>query len=160
MQTIRAFLWLVLCCWLAGQTATAQHPDKAKEEEAVRQVVVNYKNAWNRHDAENLAQQYHTDAAWVNWFGAYAKGRPEILHHYQTVHSTYFKTSHYYTRAVEDITFVKPDVVLMHVRTGPSGNERYPGQTFEFRRTLLLTKREGAWRILAGQNAKLNPEVK
>ena len=66
---------------------------------------------------------------------------------------------HYYTRSIEDVTFVKPDVALMHVRTGLTDDERFPGQTFEFRRTLVLTKRDGAWRILAGQNAKLNEGV-
>jgi hypothetical protein len=36
-----------------------------------------------------------------------------------------------------------------------TGDERYPGQTMRFRRTIILTKRDGVWRILAGQNAKL-----
>jgi uncharacterized protein (TIGR02246 family) len=145
---------------LTLHAAAAQQPDKLKEETALRQVVTNYESAWNRHDAKGLAEQYHTDATWVNWFGAYSKGQPAIQEHYQTVHTTYFKTSHYYTRSIEDITFVKPDVAIMHVRTGLTGDERYPGQTFEFRRTMVLTKRDGAWRILAGQNAKLNEGVK
>jgi uncharacterized protein (TIGR02246 family) len=145
---------------LAFHTAAAQQFDKSKEEAALRLVVANYENAWNRHDAKGLAEQYHTDATWVNWFGAYSKGQQEIQAHYQTVHSTYFKTSHYYTRAIEDVAFVKPDVAIMHVRTGLTGDERSPGQTFEFRRTMILTKRDGTWRILAGQNAKLNEGIK
>ncbi|MBS1566730.1 MAG: DUF1579 family protein, partial [Bacteroidetes bacterium] len=42
-----------------------------------------------------------------------------------------------------------------HVRTGLSGDTRYPGQVFEFRRLIILTKHAGVWLILAGQNAKL-----
>src|SRR6478609_7999600 len=138
---------------LAFQTAAAQQFDKSKEETALRLVVANYENAWNRHDAKGLAEQYHTDATWVNWFGAYSKGQKEIQEHYETIHKAYYKTSHYYTRSIEDLTFIKPDVAIAHVRTGLTGDERYPGQTFEHRRTIILTKREGVWRILAGQNA-------
>ena len=151
---------LVAAFGLTTQLAAAQQVDKAKEEEAIKQIIVNYENAWNRHDAKGLADQYQPDATWVNWFGAYSKGQPDIQAHYQTVHSTYFKASHFYTRAIEDITFVKPDVAILHVRTGLTGDERYPGETFEFRRTLVLTKREAGWRILAGQNAKFGPGVK
>jgi ketosteroid isomerase-like protein len=71
------------------------------------------------------------------------------------VHGSYFKQSHFTTRAVEDISFLKPDVALVHVRTALSGDTRYPGQTVEFRRTLVFTQRGGVWRIAAGQNAKL-----
>lgn len=151
---------LLLAFGMTIQAAAAQQLDKAKEEEAIKQILVNYENAWNRHDAKGLADQYHPDATWVNWFGAYSKGQPDIQAHYQTVHGAYFKTSHFYTRAIEDITFVKPDVAILHMRTGLTGDERYPGETFEFRRTLVVTKREAGWRILAGQNAKFGLGVK
>jgi len=160
MKNRPAIRLLTVVLSLLLHTVVAQQVDESQEERALRLVVANYESAWNRHDAKGLAAQYHTDATWVNWFGAYSKGQQDIQEHYQTVHSTYFKTSHYYTRSIEDITFVKPDVAIMHVRTGLTGDERYPGQTFEFRRTLVLTKRDGAWRILAGQNAKLNEGVK
>jgi uncharacterized protein (TIGR02246 family) len=153
-------LFLVACLALLAHLAEAQQVDSAQARAAIREVIANYEAAWNRHDAPGLAAQYHPDATWVNWFGAYSKGRADIQAHYQTVHSTYFKTSHLYTRAIEDMTFVKPDVVILHVRTGLSGDTRYPGQTFEFRRTLVLTARNGTWRILAGQNAKFGEGVK
>lgn len=160
MRNILVLPFLTIFLSLTLHAAAAQQVDKSKGEAALRLVVANYENAWNRHDAKGLAEQYHTDATWVNWFGAYSKGQQAILEHYQTVHGTYFKNSQYYTRAIEDVTFVKPDVAIMHVRTGLTGDERYPGQTFEFRRTMVLTKRDGAWRILAGQNAKLNEGIK
>ncbi|PJJ60887.1 YybH family protein [Hymenobacter chitinivorans] len=160
MKKLLAIQLLTILFALLWHPVAAQQADQSKDEAALRQVVADYESAWNRHDAKGLAAQYHPDATWVNWFGAYSKGQPAIQEHYQTVHGTYFKTSHYYTRAIEDVTFVKPDVAILHVRTGLSGDERYPGQTFEFRRTLVLTKRAGAWRILAGQNAKLNEGIK
>ncbi|MES2113349.1 MAG: SgcJ/EcaC family oxidoreductase [Bacteroidota bacterium] len=144
----------------AAFTATAQQVDTAKENAGIRLLVKNYEDAWNRHDPKGLADNYTVDATWVNWFGAYYKGRDDIEFHYRQVHTTYFKSTQYYTRAIEDITYTKPDIAIAHIRTGLSGDERYPGQTFEFRRMVVLVKRNGAWKILAGQNAKLEKGIK
>lgn len=147
---ITALLLLSVAMFVKGQQV-----DSVKEATAINQLVKNYEDAWNRHDSKGLASQYDQNATWVNWFGAYYNGRADIEKHYATVHGSYFKTSQFYTRAVEDIKFVKPDVAIAHVRTGLTGDERYPNQTFEFRRTILLTRTKGKWLIMAGQNAKL-----
>jgi uncharacterized protein (TIGR02246 family) len=138
----------------------AQKLDTAKENKAIRQLVLNYEDAWNRHDPKALASNYRTDATWVNWFGAYYTGRQDIEDHYRTTHNTYFKPSHYYTRRIEDIQYLHPDVAIAHVRTGLTDDARYPGEVFEFRRMIVLTKRDGTWLIQAGQNAKLEKGVK
>jgi uncharacterized protein (TIGR02246 family) len=143
-----------------AEVAAQQQQDTVKDIKAIKQLIANYENAWNRHDAKGLADNYDSNATWVNWFGAYYIGRRDIQYHYETVHGSYFKASQYYTRSIEDITFVKPDVAISHIRTGLTGDTRYPGQTFEFRRTIVLTKQEGVWHILAGQNAKLSEGVK
>ena len=151
---------LTFICTLSIYKVTAQQLDTAREKQAIIKLVKNYEDAWNRHDAKGLADNYDTDATWVNWFGAYYIGRKDIENHYDTVHTTYFKTSQYYTRLIEDISFIKPDIAISHVRTGLSGDSRFPGQTFEFRRTIVLVKHNNSWLIQAGQNAKLNPGVK
>lgn len=145
---------------LGHNLVNAQQFDATKETASITQLVKNYADAWNRHDAKGLADNYDANATWVNWFGAYYIGKKDIQNHYEAVQNTYFKPSHYYTRSIEDITFIKPDVAISHVRTGLTGDARYPGQTFEFRRTIILTRHDGVWLILAGQNAKLNDGVK
>ncbi|KAA9346303.1 YybH family protein [Larkinella humicola] len=152
-------LALIALSSVFAHSTSAQPDNRTTSQEAIKSVITNYEQAWNRHDAKALAEQYHTDATWVNWFGAYYKGRAEIEKHYQTTHTTYFKSTQFTTRSIEDITFLKPDMALVHVRTDLSGDERYPGQTFRFRRTILLTNKEGSWRIVAGQNAKLNEGI-
>jgi uncharacterized protein (TIGR02246 family) len=155
----KAFLF-VLFVLSATVNVAAQQLDTLKENTAIRQLIKNYEEAWNRHDPKGLAASYTTDATWVNWFGAYYKGRDDIEFHYRQVHNTYFKATHYYTRAVEDISYTSTDLAIAHVRTGLDGDERFPGQTFEFRRMIVLTKRDGSWKILAGQNAKLEKGIK
>lgn len=160
MKKLFAIFLLTFTIGITWNKAVAQQGDTLKDKEAIKQLVTNYENAWNKHDSKGLADNYDTNATWVNWFGAYYSGKKDIQDHYEAVHTTYFKASQYYTRSIEDILFIKPDVAISHVRTGLTGDARYPGQTFEFRRTIVLTKHDGIWLILAGQNAKLNDGVK
>ncbi|WP_167459467.1 YybH family protein [Pedobacter jejuensis] len=160
MKIINFRLIIMFLCCLYGLKAYSQQIDTAKENMAIKLLIENYEQAWNRHDAKGLADNYTLDATWVNWFGAYYKGRADIQFHYQQVHSTYFKNTRYYTRSIEDITYPQSDFAIAHVRTGLDGDERFPGQTFEFRRLILLVKRDGLWKILAGQNAKLEKNIK
>ncbi|WCT12957.1 hypothetical protein [Mucilaginibacter jinjuensis] len=46
------------------------------------------------------------------------------------------------------------------MRTGLTDDARYPGETFEFRRMIVLTRIDGVWLIQAGQNAKLEKGIK
>ncbi|WDF80842.1 SgcJ/EcaC family oxidoreductase [Mucilaginibacter sp. KACC 22773] len=158
---VSSFKFIVVgLCWLYGFKAYSQQTDTTKENPQIRQLIKNYEDAWNRHDPKGLADNYTVDATWVNWFGAYYKGRDDIQFHYQQVHTTYFKGTHYYTRAVEDIIYPYPNFAISHVRTALDGDERFPGQTFEFRRMIVMVKRDGSWKILAGQNAKLEKGIK
>ncbi|RFZ85070.1 SgcJ/EcaC family oxidoreductase [Mucilaginibacter terrenus] len=156
-------LHILLIAGISGlflSSTRAQNIDTATNNTAIRKLVKNYEDAWNRHDPKALAASYSSDATWVNWFGAYYIGRQDIEDHYRTTHNGYFKQSHYYTRAVEDIQYLKPDVAIAHVRTGLSDDTRYPGEVFEFRRMIVLTKKNGTWLIQAGQNAKLEKGIK
>jgi|GEM_PF-591703 len=155
-RKVSAFL---LLCMVFHLHAAAQ-TDTASGKKGIEESVKKYEDAWNRHDPKGLAECYDSSATWVNWFGAYYIGRKDIQYHYELTHGSYFKDTHYYTRAIEDVTFIKPDVAIAHVRTGLTGDSRYPGQTFEFRRTIVLTQKEGRWLVIAGQNAKLNEGVK
>ena len=153
------FLLFSLLC-LNAYRVSAQTVDTASENTAIRQLVKNYEDAWNHHDPEALAANYRPDATWVNWFGAMYTGRADIASHYRSTHGSYFSKSHYYTRAVEDIQYLQPGIAIVHVRTGLSDDTRYPGETFEFRRMMVLTKMNGTWLIQAGQNAKLEKGMK
>jgi len=159
-QAIRLTFILILAILTSALTLSAQKLDTLKESTAITLLIKNYEDAWNRHDPKALASNYTDDATWVNWFGAYYKGRDDIELHYRQVHNTYFKNTHYYTRAIEDIRYMQDDLAIAHVRTGLDGDERFPGQVFEFRRLIVLLKRNGTWKIFAGQNAKLEKGIK
>lgn len=156
----KAFLLLTSLVCLNAFVVAGQAIDTAKENTAIRQLVKNYEDAWNHHDPVALGASYRQNATWVNWFGAMYMGRQDIESHYRTTHASYFKISRYYTRSLEDIQYLQADIAIVHVRTGLSDDTRYPGETFEFRRLMVLTKVDGVWLIQAGQNAKLEKGIK
>src|SRR6187397_1055732 len=159
MKKFLIILLITVALGLTFHTSLAQSFNETKEREAIKLNIMGYEDGWNKHDAKAIAELYHTDATWINWFGEYEKGRDSIQVHFQKIHSTYYKTSHVNTVSIEDLIFIKSDVALSHVRMDLTGDERYPGQTMRFRRTIILTKRDGVWRILAGQNAKLRDDI-
>lgn len=160
MKKFLIILLISVALGLTFHTSVAQSFNETNEREAIKLNIMGYEDGWNQHDAKAIAELYHTDAAWINWFGAYEKGRDSIQVHFQKIHSSYYKTSRAHTVSIEDLTFITPGVAVSHVRMDLTGDERYPGQTMRFRRTIILTKRDGVWRILAGQNAKLREDVK
>jgi len=136
---------------LAAQTAA--------DSAALRTVVAGFEDAWNRHDMDAFAALFHEDAAWVHWRGGYWRSRDEIKRGHLAVHQTFYKNTHMQTIAVEDITFLTPVVVLIHYRNNMTGDERSPGQLLRYRLTMVLTKRDGLWRISAGHNTRLHDDI-
>jgi hypothetical protein len=60
---------------------------------------------------------------------------------------------------IEDLTFLTPTVALAHVRSELTGDERTPGETFQYRKTILFTKKGEVWRIRALHNTRIRPNA-
>ena len=131
----------------------------ADDRAAVLAVVAGFEDAWNRHDMDAFAALFHEDAAWVNWRGGYSRGRDEIKRLHVAIHQTFYKNTHMQTIAVEDVTFLTPVIAVTHDRANMTGDERSPGQLLRYRKTMVLTKRNGEWRISAGHNTRLQEEI-
>lgn len=151
----RLFLFTITTILVSLLWTNAVAQSSTSDSDAVKAVIKNYEDAWNRHDAIALGKLYQKDAAKVNWYGTYYKGRDSIQALYNTIHTSYYKSSHFKTISIEDLTFLKPDIALVHCLDELTGDQRYSGQTFHHRRTILLTKQNGEWKIQAVQNAKL-----
>ncbi len=139
--------------------ATTPAAQSAADNAAVRAVVASFEDAWNRHDMDAFAALFHEDAAWVHWRGGYFRGRDEIKQGHLVIHQTFYKNTHRETIAVEDITFLTPVVAVVHDRANITGDERSPGQLFRYRNTMVLTKRNGRWRISAGHATRLHDDI-
>ncbi len=151
----------VPCSWSfavnAGQPAPpleAAAPTPADRAQ-VERMVYDFEAAWNRHDMVAFAALFHDDAAWVHWRGGLWVGRPAIYEGHRIIHETYYRNTRATVQGIEALDFLSPTVAYLRVRSNMVGDERSPGQMFRYRRTMILTRREGVWRIARGHNTRI-----
>ena len=139
--------------------AAINESSKSEDEDAKKEIMAVLKaheEYWNRHDMDTWADKIlHEDSDWVNWRGGYWHGKAAIKEGHRAIHKAHYKNTRLSPQRVEDLTFITPDIALAHVRSELSGDERAPGQTSPYRKTILFTKQKGAWRIRALHNTRI-----
>jgi uncharacterized protein (TIGR02246 family) len=135
----------------ADAYAAPSEADRAQ----VEKMVYDFEDAWNRHDMTAFAALFHDDADWVHWRGGLWSGRQAIHDGHKAVHETYYATSHATVRGIEALHFLSPTVAYLRVRSDMTGDARFPGETFRYRRTMILSKRDGQWLIVKGHNTRI-----
>jgi uncharacterized protein (TIGR02246 family) len=129
------------------------------DAEAVRAVVVQQADAWNRHDAGAYSTLFTPDCDVVNVAGWWWKSRAEMQAKLTRAFSTVFAHS---TLTFTDVR-VKPftrDIAFAHARWTMTGAHMPPGMPLPDAgiQTLVLIRRHGAWRIAEFQNTIGRPE--
>jgi uncharacterized protein (TIGR02246 family) len=148
-------LLLFLLAPAAGQVSMP--PAKASEasdREQITAILTSWEKAWNSHDMRAFANLFHEDGVWVLWTGAVWKGRALIEEGHAAVHKTVFRDSVQRER-LEELTFVGPDAAVVRFFSTLTGDERAPGKVIRSRKVLVVTRREGKWKIGWGQNTRL-----
>jgi len=139
----------------AGRDAAPLDAATPADRAEVERMVYDFEAAWNRHDMVAFANLFHDDAQWVHWRGGLWSGKPAIYEGHRIIHETYYRNTRATVRGIEALDFLAPDVAYLRVRSDMVGDERSPGQTFRYRRTMLLTKLDGVWRIARGHNTRI-----
>jgi uncharacterized protein (TIGR02246 family) len=139
----------------AGPIASEPAADDLRE---INRIFERWQAAWQAHDMHAFGQMFHEDATWVVWTGRVWQGRQAIEDGHAEAHRTFFRDS-VQKSAPQEIRQVAPDVVVARSLTTLTGDSRYPDTTIIGHKLLVLTKRDGKWGILYGQNTRLTPEV-
>lgn len=147
---------VVLVCGLANERTLAD--DRAGDREQIAAILSGWEDAWNRHDMRAFASQFHEDGVWILWTGDVWKGREAIEEGHAAVHKTIFRSSVQRER-MEELTFVSPDAAVVRFCSMLTGDERAPDKVVRSRKFLVLTKRQGEWKIGWGQNTRLSDQV-
>jgi uncharacterized protein (TIGR02246 family) len=142
---------LGLLCVLSANT----YAQSSSDEEAINSLLKTHTEKWNVHDMDAWAEILHDDADWANWRGVVWRGKEQIREEHGKIHRTYYKATRMSAQRIEDLTFLTPEIALAHVRSEMSGDERSPGQTFQYRKTFVFTKKNGAWRVRALHNTRI-----
>lgn len=149
-----AILATPACAGSAPPAASLAEPAGARE--AISALLRAHEEHWNRHDMDAWADALlHDDSDWVHWRGGYWRGKAAIKAGHEEIHRTFYRNSWVSPQRIEDLTFLSPQLAIAHVRGELGGDERAPGQTFQYRKTIVFSDQDGVWRIRALHNTRL-----
>lgn len=125
-----------------------------KDEDAVKANILTFAEAWNIHNANQLAGLFTEDADFVMVLGIWWKGRREIEKNHEELFSTLMRDSRL-TFTDTKIKFLKPDVAVAHGTWELIGQQSPEGEKLPPRQGILscvMTPQNDKWQITALHN--------
>ena len=136
----------VVCVFLTVSAVLCVAAEKGtpEDEVAIRQVIADWKAAFNRHEMnlDAVASGFSGDFDMVNPAGAYVKGKPDLREAFKT-----FLRNARKIETVDRIRFIRPDVALVDGSYEFTGTELKPYPKGV--QTWVLTKENGRWLMTA-----------
>ena len=133
----------------------------AEDESAVRALVNEFANTWNRHDMKAMHELDTDDVEWVTVVGHYWRGKTNVYKGHVAIHKGMCATT---TASVESATIrsIAPTVAIavatMHF--GPSLDPHFPWVVAaKTRASFTMVKRDGIWKIVHFQNTVIDPKA-
>jgi uncharacterized protein (TIGR02246 family) len=139
--------------------ASAQNPGNRTDEEAIKALMLQTTDAFNKHDAKAWAQFCTPDAQLVTVRGESMKGVAEIEKGLAAIFATRGRRATLRTLDVA-VRVIRPDVALVHLTNEMSGVTTADGQQQPAHRELsirVVVKEGGLWRITAFHNTIVQP---
>jgi uncharacterized protein (TIGR02246 family) len=153
----RTLLFVAAALSPALSTALSQNAagaDRPADRAQIAVIIKTWEDAWNSHDMHAFANLFHHDGVWILWTGQVWTGRTAIEEGHAAVHKTVFRNSVQRER-LEELTFVGPDAAVVRFYSTLTGDERAPDKQIRSRKFLVVTRRDGVWRVGWGQNTRL-----
>jgi uncharacterized protein (TIGR02246 family) len=135
-----------------------QPSDSVRDREQITAILGRWEDAWNTHDMTAFASLFHEDGVWVLWTGDVWAGRRVIEEGHAAVHKTIFRNS-IQREHLEELRFVGPDAAVVRFCSVLTGSEQSPNEPIRSRKFLVVTKRQGVWKMSWGQNTRLRGDV-
>ena len=152
-------LLLILLTHIVGQTSAggAKPRHNSKDEDAIRNVLASFIEAWNKHDAKAFSLVFAEDADFTNVRGTSASGRTEIEQFHAPLFATRFKDTNQKITKTK-IRFIRPDVAAVDAWWEMTGAKGPQGEDVPLRKGLLnfvMTNGNGKWLITVMHNMDL-----
>lgn len=133
----------------------------AEDESAVRALVDEFANTWNRHDMKAMHELNTGDVEWINVVGHQWRGNPTVIKGHTAIHKGMVAQV---SMSVESTTIrsIAPDVAIvvatMHFVASP--DPRFPWVTSgKSRGSFTTVKTDGIWKIAHFQNTSIDPKA-
>jgi uncharacterized protein (TIGR02246 family) len=133
----------------------------SKDLASLNSLPVKFEHYWNIHNMDSMGTMLTGDVDFVNVAGMWLKGKSATVARHKEVHLTQFKSSMWTTDSVE-IKYIKPDLAIMHIGWGisgdfdPDGTPRTPRHGIF---TWVVNKEKGQWLLLAVHNVNIRDPV-
>jgi uncharacterized protein (TIGR02246 family) len=130
-----------------------------EDEQAIRKVIVEMTEGFNKHDARASTRMYTPDADLITVRGERFRGTTEFEKGLAAIFTTRAREATHRTLNVS-VRFVRPDVALAHVTNelsgliAPDGGRPPPHQELSLR---VFVKEGGEWRVAAFHNTLVQP---
>jgi len=134
--------------------ASAQSSPTGAQEEAIKALMLQTTDAFNKHDAKAWAQFCTPDAQLVTVRGESMKGIAEIEKGLAAIFDTRGRRATLKTLDIS-VRLIRPDVAIVHLINEMSGVTSVEGQPQPPHRELsirVLVNERGVWRITAFHN--------
>lgn len=131
------------------------------DESAVRALVNEFANTWNRHDMKAMHELDTEDVEWINVVGHHWRGKAAVYKGHDAIHKGMNANTNMSvdTAMIRSITpTVAVAVATMHF--GPSLDPRWPVMpAAKTRGSFTMVKRDGIWKIAHFQNTIIDPRA-
>ncbi|MBK6007082.1 SgcJ/EcaC family oxidoreductase [Ramlibacter ginsenosidimutans] len=115
-----------------------------------------FQQAWNGHDMQALGDLFHADATFVNRFGRQVRGVSAIIEMHAPIHSTIYSDSTLENELIS-VTPIGDDAAVLHSWSRLACGPAHPAgpHVIDTLFQAVLTRRDGAWKIIALANVTL-----
>jgi uncharacterized protein (TIGR02246 family) len=120
-----------------------------------------FQDAWNSHDMEALGALFDADAMFVNRFGRHVRGVDAIVAMHAPIHASVYRDSTLENELI-DVVYIGHDAAVVHCWSRLACGPAHPAGPHAVDTVLqaVLTRRQGAWKIIAFENVTLtNPRT-
>ncbi len=156
-MALQGFGFTLLLAGLVAEGLAPAHAQPVDDQAAIRRIVADQVNAWNRGDAAAYSSVVRQDCVFTNTVGMVAVGKAA----FQAQHAKIFATIYKHTRMRQVVTHLRvlaPDVAIVDTDTELSGSHWMPpgakteGGRLQSRLEQVLVKNGGTWGITSYHN--------
>jgi uncharacterized protein (TIGR02246 family) len=146
-----------------GDSAMTTTPPafSAEDDSAVRALVNEFANTWNRHDMQAMHELDTEDVEWINVVGHHWRGKTTVTKGHAAIHKGMYAqvSMSVESAAIRSIApAVAVAVATMHF--GPSLDPRHSWVVAaKTRGSFTMVKRDGIWKIAHFQNTVIDPKT-
>jgi uncharacterized protein (TIGR02246 family) len=152
-------LTMVTSSLALAQTTGTDYPGRDKDEKAIKRVMMQLEEAWNKHDADAYSSLFRPDADFTSWKGERAQGRESIRRFLAPLFKNILKQSTLKSTH-NRIQFYGQDIATVDGEwemTGLLDQNLKPIPDKKDIPLFVVRKEEGTWLIAAMHNVLLQP---